>query len=143
VLFSRKNCKNHQTLEDLLPNPLASGGWKLRLQTHTSIIMQCKFFFLHLPKRLDLLKSTIKALCSCNYNGSAPGFRRRKNYAAFLMSKTTEIIIIGFSFFILSAQLILRWRRPWALPQAPYASSDCGLRPPHLPYLITNSSLCA
>jgi len=41
-------------------------------------------------------------LCFCNYSWSAPGFRRRKIYAAFLtaflMLMTTEIISIGFNF---------------------------------------------
>jgi len=42
-------------------------------------------------------------LLSCNYSENAPGFRRRKNYAAYRMPQTTEIITIGFNFFVCSS----------------------------------------
>jgi len=50
-------------------------------------------------KRTDSFGINQKILFSCNYCGSAPDFRRRKNYAAFRMSKITEIITIGFDVF--------------------------------------------
>jgi len=101
VLFSLKNCKNRHTLEALPPEPLASGGWGLHPQTPTSVILHCKFFLSALAHTLRFFWNDQKGLviCSCNYSGSAPGFRRKKNYAVFLMLKTAKIIIIGFNFF--------------------------------------------
>jgi len=58
VLFSIKNCKNHQTLGDLPPDHLVSGGWGLRPQTPTSVILHCEFFSATAHKSQTYSKST-------------------------------------------------------------------------------------
>jgi len=60
VLFSLKNCKNRQKLEALPPDPLASGGWEIRPQTPTSIILHCDFFSLHLLTKHRLFRNQPK-----------------------------------------------------------------------------------
>jgi len=50
VLFLLKNCKNRQTLRALPPDPLASGGWRIRPRP-PSVILHWKFFSLHLDTR--------------------------------------------------------------------------------------------
>jgi len=51
MLISLKNCKNRQRLGALPPDPLVSGGWGLRFQTPTSVILRCAFFSLHMPTK--------------------------------------------------------------------------------------------
>jgi len=71
VSFSLKDCKNRQTLDALPPDSIASGGWGLRPQTLTSVILHYEFF--SLPTKHGINQMT---LFSCNCSGSAPGFRR-------------------------------------------------------------------
>jgi len=47
VLFSLKNCENRQAL------PLDSGGWGLRPQTPTPVILHYKFCSLHMSTCSD------------------------------------------------------------------------------------------
>jgi len=48
------------------------------LRPPSSVIPHCEFFSLHLPTRTDSIGIDLKALCSCSYSGSAPGFQLRK-----------------------------------------------------------------
>jgi len=94
------------------PLPPATGGFNLRPPHQSSYIVNSSLCIC--PQSTDSFRIDQKTLFSWNYSGSAPGFRRRKNYVAFRMPQTTEIITIGFNFFVLPPPpLILRWRRPW------------------------------
>jgi len=97
LLISIKNYKNRQTLGRPLclwrlgappPEPLISHP-TLSILLPASIHKKHKLFF-------GINQIT---LFSCNYSGSAPDFPRTRNYAAFRMPQTTEIITIGFNFF--------------------------------------------
>jgi len=48
MLISLKNCKNRQTL------------WGAAVQTPISVILHCKFFFLHLPHKSQTLSKSTK-----------------------------------------------------------------------------------
>jgi len=54
------------------PLPPAAGA------SPTPVILHCKLFSLDLPKHTDTSAIHKNTLCSWNYSGSAPGFRRRK-----------------------------------------------------------------
>jgi len=79
---------------------LASGGSGLRLQSpNINHLALWILLFMHLPMHAQrLFRNRPKTLCSCDYSGSAPGFRGRKNFTAFHMPQTTEIITLGFNF---------------------------------------------
>jgi len=103
ILFLLKNCKNRKRwgLCPQTPIPPAAGGSASRPQHQSSYIARSSLCIC--PQSTDSFGINQKTLFSCNYSGSsAPGFRRRKNYAAFRMSQTTEIITIGFNFLFCS-----------------------------------------
>jgi len=100
VFFLLKNCKNCQKLGALPLDHFAFGGWGLRPQTPTLVILHYEIFSLHLQST-DSFGINQKMVFSCNYNRSVLGFWRRKNYTAFRMPQTTEMITIGFNFFVL------------------------------------------
>jgi len=102
VLFLLKISQNCQTLGSQSPDPLASGGWVLRPQTPLQSTYIFNSSFCICPQKHRLFRNQPKSLFSCNYCVSALGFWRRKNYAAFRMPKTTDIITIDFNFFVLS-----------------------------------------
>jgi len=104
VLISFKNCKNRQTLGSA-PRPPCL---RRRPPHQTLWILLSSASALQSTDSFGIIQ---KILFSCNYSGSAPGFRLRKNYAAFCMLQTTKIINIGFNFFRFVPPLIFRWRR--------------------------------
>jgi len=87
-------------LSPQIPLPPAVGGSAPRSPCHSSYIVYSSPCIC--PQRTDSFGINQNTLLSCNYSGSASGFRRRKNYTAFRMPQITEIITIGFNFFVLS-----------------------------------------
>jgi len=81
------------------PRPLASGGWELRPQTPTSIILHCEFSLASAHKAQTISELTRRPHFVI-IAGVHQAFGVEYNCSAFrIIPQTTEIITIGFNFF--------------------------------------------